>query len=463
MSQTKSDRAPVPGTRDYLRRLDRRWYAIIAIAGAQLWLGLLWFFYWGYGVTRGLIVLVVLIGLFLLRLLPPGKAATDVERKAMPRWLRAAIVLAVLLDLGMMVVSGAHALRTGRIPMDQGQDTWRAARLIWRGENPYGMGELVDLTTYITRNALREKTGLHAQASREQLEEYSRTLDPRLRRQFLPLPPNMTAAQKREASLPGYKYGPISLVLTALFVPLGIPAIVLWFNGAACFGLFAVMWQILKRVSGEDLLLAGTGIFALLLDRHITRDYIGRTATDVWALLFGSLGVLAWLMKKPASAAVALACSVGGKIFPGVGFAPLLLKFRSPWPLAIYALMIGLLFVPWFVWDSTGSLYNIVEWPLWIGTATSSWQYFAPDFLAKAVRVVLLAGIATLWLRYLFGREARLFWCLAVSYTMLLLAGGLMDNNYVPWVSLWLVAAIIEAFAATGTGIPARSTEQASL
>ena len=51
-----------------------------------------------------------------------------------------------------------------------------------------------------------------------------------------------------------------------------------------------------------------------------------------------------------------------------------------------------------------------------------------------------------LWLRYLLGRETRLFWTLAVSNLVVLLAAGFLRNGYVPWVSLWLVAAIVEAF-----------------
>src|SRR5579862_6529159 len=37
---------------------------------AQLWLGLLWFFYQGFGIARGLILCGFLIGLLFLRFLP---------------------------------------------------------------------------------------------------------------------------------------------------------------------------------------------------------------------------------------------------------------------------------------------------------------------------------------------------------------------------------------------------------
>jgi hypothetical protein len=31
--------------------------------------------------------------------------------------------------------------------------------------------------------------------------------------------------------------------------------------------------------------------------------------------------------------------------------------------------------------------------------------------------------------------------------TLLLLMRGVLHNNYVPWVSIWVIAAIVEAFA----------------
>ena len=38
-----------------------------------LWLGLLWFFYWGYGIERGIILGALLTGLMVLRFLPHAR------------------------------------------------------------------------------------------------------------------------------------------------------------------------------------------------------------------------------------------------------------------------------------------------------------------------------------------------------------------------------------------------------
>jgi len=102
-----------------------------ALLVAQLWLGLLWFFYQGQGIVRGAILGVVLLGLFVLRFRPrPASVTGQAGATALTATLRALLLVAVLLDLTLMAVSGMHSLRTGKIPMDEGQTSWRAARLL---------------------------------------------------------------------------------------------------------------------------------------------------------------------------------------------------------------------------------------------------------------------------------------------------------------------------------------------
>jgi hypothetical protein len=60
---------------------------------------------------------------------------------------------------------------------------------------------------------------------------------------------------------------------------------------------------------------------------------------------------------------------------------------------------------------------------------------------------LIVAALCALWLWYLYAAEARLFWTLAVSSMLVLLASGFLRNGYVPWASLWAIAAITEAFS----------------
>jgi hypothetical protein len=423
----------------------------VSLLVAQLWLGLLWFFYQGFGITRGIIFCCFLVGLIFLRFFPRSASSPHpAGANAMTPLLKFLLVATVVADLAMMAVSSATSLETSKIPMDEGQTSWRAARLLWHDQNPYASGALVDFSAYRSRMPQRQNAGfrpiLTQQDAAAALAHYDSALDPRIRDRLIPGQQGPTA--QRESRLYGYKYGPVILVATAAIIPFGYPGGVLILNGVICFALFAIMWAILRKVSGTQVALAGAAMLALLLDRHITRNYLDRSATDVWALFFGSLAVLAILLRRPKSAAIATAFAVGCKTVPGLLFVPLLLRCRSAAPLLVFLIVLGAIYLPWYIWDSQGLLFNAILWPLYMATDFTSWQFYAPQWGALAARAIILVALGVLWLRYVFGKEGRLFWTLAVSGTLVLLASGFLRNGYVPWVSLWAVAAIAEAFVA---------------
>ncbi len=423
-----------------------------ALAAAQLWLGLLWFFYWGYGIERGIILGALLTGLMVLRFRPHARSTEEPAGAArLPRAMRYLLIAALLLDIGMMAVSSARSLHSSIIPQDAGQTSWRAARLLWRGENPYGFGALTDLNAYRARVGQRKAAGVTTKLADAnivpELARYDATLDPKIRHELLPASANLKGVAAREMRLSGYKYGPVIVLITALVAPLGIPAAVIFLNGLACFALYAVNWRILRRIAGPELALAGAAMLALLLDRHITRSFINQSTTDVWPLLFGSLAVVAYLSRRPLAMATAIAVAVGCKSLPGLCFAPLLLRFRSPYPILLFAGVVGAIYLPWLLWDSQGILYNVFLWPVLMAKSNNSWQYFVPPMVALIAQGAGLCAVSVLWLRYLMDKETRLFWTLATSSTIVLLASGYLANNYIPWASLWAVAAIVEAFA----------------
>lgn len=433
------------------------------VLAAQLWLSLLWFFYQGFGIARGVILLGLLLGLLALRLGPSRKLAqVPAGANSLTFVVRALIVAAVLLDIGLMTVSSTTSFRSARIPMDEGQTSWRAAQLVWHGENPYGLGALVDLGAYRSRLRQREAAGIvtppTGAAMTQAVARYDATPEASLRARLLPVPQAPTQSAARELRLYGYKYGPVILLITALLVPFGTPGAVLLLNGLACFALFAVNWEILRRLAGPQIALAGVAMLALLLDRHITRDYIDRSATDVWALLFGSLAVVACIARRPFATAAAVALAIGCKSMPGLLFAPLLLRFRPATPILVCLALSVLIFLPFLVWDPSGLFDNVFLWPFFMATDFTSWEYFAPPWTTIAVRTAALGGLAALWLRHVSGKEPRLFWTLAMSATLVLIASGFLRNGYIPWASLWVIAAIVEAFALeASSGMPGRN------
>jgi len=419
------------------------------LLGSQLWLGLLWFFYQGFGITRGLILCCFLAGLLVLRFVPPPRSTPrPAGATGLPQNLRALLIIVIVIDLGMLAVSSTRSVETGKIPMDEGQTSWRAARLLWHGEDPYGTGALVDLNAYRSRARLRTASGFRPGrvpgSEATALARYNETLDSGIRSELIPR--QQDAAAQRESRLYGYKYGPLILLATAAIAPFKIAGGVLILNGLICFALFAVMWAVLKRMSSPQIALAGVAMLALLLDRHITRDYIDRSATDVWALLFGAAAVAACLSRRPRTAALAVALAVGCKTMPGLLFVPMLLRFRSIKLLFLFLGAAIAIYLPWLFWDAQGFLFNGVLWPLYMQTDSTSWQVDAPHWAALAARAVAVTALSLLWLRYVSGKEDRLFWTLAVSSALVLLASGFLRNGYVPWLSLWSVAAILEAF-----------------
>jgi len=422
------------------------------LLAAQLWLGLLWFFQQGFGVARGVILCGLLIGLVALRLFPRRRSVeAPVGATSLTFALRVLLAMVLVLDASLMIVSTTTSFRSGKIPMDEGQTSWRGAQLLWQGENPYGAGALVDLGAYGSRVPQRVAAGvassLNGPSLTQALARYRATLDANLRARLLPVSPEPTQSAAQELRVYGYKYGPVILLLTALVTPFGAPGAVMLLNGLACFALFAVNWRILRRIAGPQIALAGAAVMALLLDRHITRNYIDRSATDVWALLFGSLAVLACMSRRPLAAAAAVALAVGCKSMPGLMFLPLLFRFRSPAPVLTFAGLSALLFLPWLLRDPLGLVDNVFLWPFFMAPDSTSWEYFAPAWATLVARVVALCALAALWLRHLSGSEPRLFWTLAMSGPVVLLASGVLRNGYIPWASLWTVAAIVEAFA----------------
>jgi hypothetical protein len=224
----------------------------LALGATQVWLSALLIIGWRHGVERGFILGGLLAGLMLLRFRPRPIAAS-VAPDSLPQWLRILLIAALIADFGIAGGTISRSLRTGLIPMDQGQTTWRAARLLWRGENPYGVGALVDPTAFALRSRARQDAGIAQTLSGAALDaalwRYDETLDPAVRNQILPVPQDrpLTESAAQEARLAGYKYGPVLIIATVPFAVAGIPAGVVLLNSIVCFGLFAVFWILLQR------------------------------------------------------------------------------------------------------------------------------------------------------------------------------------------------------------------------
>jgi hypothetical protein len=424
---------------------------LVVLIAVEAYFTLFLTFDWGHGLIRGAMLGLLLVGLSLL-LRRPATQRRRFSPGAGPGWLRVLTISLIVLNLAISFYAISRSLRSGEIPLDPGQTTWRAARLLRQGENPYATGALVDFYAFDQRSAARQAAGLESAVPLSELaasqRRYDATLDPQLKRQLLPADNGggVTAAQRQENSLAGYKYGPVILLLTALFVPAGLPAIVMLLNGLACFGLFAILFRLFQE-SFRSTGLALLGVSALLLDRPLSWNFLNESATDIYALFFCALAVLAFVRARPSATAVCLAAALGCKIFPAVILLPLLLQFRAIRPLLLCAACVAAIYLPWLAWDPVGLIYNAGLWPSLMAEDTTAWLFYVPTAVTTAVRILVFLGIVFLWFRFLSRRETRLFATLALANTILLLAGGVFHNNYLPWASIWIVAAIIESVA----------------
>ena len=267
-----------------------------------------------------------------------------------------------------------------------------------------------------------------------------------MRKQLLP---TATAGKSllSETRLLGYKYGPLLIDVAALFAPLGQPCAIVGLQ-IAIYAVTLVAMACLFWRAFEDKNLAAIGILALLLDRHLSWEYVELAMADIWVLAFCALSVLAFQRSRPLGVGACLGAALGCKLFPSLIFLPLLLACGGIRPILVAAGVAAAIYLPWLAWDPAGIFANIVMWPFVMFKDTTSWTYYAPPQIVLAARLIALGALALLWYRYLTGRETRLFWTLAVANTLLLVTGNTFHNNYIPWALIWVVAAVIERYSA---------------
>ncbi len=400
-------------------------------------------FDWGAGPTRGVILLEMLVAMAWLG--APAVSAEVGTRLSLV--VNAVIAAAAALWLSTAVTTVATSARTGAIPLDQGQTTWRAGRLLLRGENPYGFGALVDFQTYFDRMSLREAAGVGPavppDALKSALQAYDSTLAAPERAAVLPPAPAAGPAAL-EAHLLGYKYGPLFPLLALPFVALGWPAAIMALNGLVAALAVAALYATMRERVGAPL--ARLGLAALMCDNTILVNFVTKSATDIWALLFCILAVRAVLRDRPSWGAAALAIGFGFKIFPCALLFPMLLKDRRAAPALVFVGVAAAIYAPFAIADLSGLMHNVFLWPAYLGTDTTSWAAFAPPLAGRIARLLGLAAIVALWARYLLRREPSLFRVLALVALLALVTSAAFHNNYVPWASIWIVAALVERF-----------------
>jgi hypothetical protein len=362
------------------------------------------------GVVRALLVLAVAALLVGLRIRPAG---------ACPRLARAAAILAGLalaFDVGVAAVSIVHSARTGAIYLDQGENTRAAARMLARGENPYGARALIDTELY--RTAVPHPDMARAELARS-------TLDPGLRDALVPAPDHRF----------GHKYGPLNALLALPFVlafgAAGIPLL----NLLYFLGFVALVAHIVRRLGAPPLVRALV-LLAVTADIVAVAVFLRNSAQDIGCMAACAAAVAADRDDRPDRAGLLVGLALAMKVVPAALFVPLLAR-RGRWrALALGVALALALHLPFLIWDAPGLLYNLLGWSLVRPANTTSWIHFAPPALAALGRGLL--ALVALALVVDLVRDGPSFSGLALLTAAVLLAGSSLHDNYVPWLS-WLV------------------------
>ena len=425
-----------------------------------LWLGLiyglmtsLFFVDWERGIERG----IVCLGLLMLILI--GKKVYEQNgfrfknssrtNTVSSRW-SITIILSIL-TVGM-ALQFSKDYRNNQISLDQGIITANANRLLLMGINPYDSNHMVDTTAWLRDLPARTALGYGPLESvsvsdfETMLQSYNSGENFDLRNQLLPnglpkidwLPP----WNGKEIAGLGYKYGPVILVLSLPFVTVfGVAGITL-LNSILVLLTVIVILKIARRFCSDGVLIS-LAVLALALDPFVWFNFIQRSATDIYAIFFIALAVLAWLDGRRLLVGFSLALALGSKTAPTLVVLPLLLT--CGWvAMAIFIAALAVLTLPWIVWNGTEFFRNEVLWGILTQPDSTAWKYFVSPTVGQIVTILLAIAMAVLWVNFLWiqkdrARQRVSLIPLLVLQSLLLIAGGNMfHNNYVPWFSLWV-------------------------
>jgi hypothetical protein len=349
-----------------------------------------------------------------------------------------------VLVLGNSFVRGintfAESRKAGDVFHDQGQIADRALGLAAKRVNPYGSQTLLDPLAFsdqVRRLARRPDCGfVNPDAAQRAFADYwYGGVDPdrmfSLRPDISTLPACDDLRVKFHSL--GYHYGPVLLLaylpLVALLGPAGIYATHL---------LALIVWLVLLSAWLRSTLLrtawlpaAAAIILFLLAPAHVNKIFLELSASDLVATILESAGLMLWLVNRDVPAAVLFAASLGTKLFPGLLFAPLLL--RNVRSVLTFVAVAAALYLPFALWDASGLYHNLL-YPFTIRDSTSPLAAM-PETAGTLLRLVAAAGFAAwIWRLALLGWPQRLsLLFLVIVHLAALILGGMSHNNYLIW------------------------------
>jgi hypothetical protein len=405
-----------------------------------MWIGLvaLTTVYWGHGVARAVIVVVVA---------SLGMLASRQSVGRLARWdkrpvRRAAVVLVVALiglHVGRGVGSVRRAARSGQIDHDQAQNVHQSTRLLRLGINPYGRHLLLDPVEYRWILAKAEATGCFApDPEREaRFQAWWAHLDPEEMKAALPSRTGQNGCEPlyRQMDRLGAKYGPVLIgaywPFSLAFGPLG-PAIVQLFLLPLLLGSVVLLADCHAEAS-DRFWSRMVAIVPLLVTPHVFLEMMVRANSDGLPVALGLLAWFAALRNRPKMAGLLLGLSVGAKTLPGLLLVPVVLRFSGrAW--LVFSMATIAIYLPFLVWDPRGFFDNLVLFNLLRDTDDTSLAHaFTPGFRTA---LGVLGGLALCGLSAAVLLRKLSDWTyLWVAVAVVFVTAKIFHNNYLLW---WL-------------------------
>ena len=410
---------------------------ISAIVGL---LQLFWWYDWEQGKVRG-VVLLVLMAWVSWPLIVWGSVVLTIPRS---RPLTSGVLLLCAFGLASHVVTGIKSAlltrKTRYILMDQGQNSYRAIRLLRRGVNPYGQRTMLDMVEYelkVRTYGLGHPEVKYIADPLQAQEKFWRTLDPaQMTLVFPTIDKTADPRIQRDFSSLGYKYGPVLLVAYYPFVFVFDQAGIFVAHVMWLLVLVVVLWHCnIHWLRGRWLLL-GIPFAVLFIPPHLRHNVLFCSASDLIPITLAMIAMDLLQHRKFEWGAFVLGLSAVAKLLPAVLFAPLLLAAGSLRPMALFFGVVLSCFLPFVLWDATGVWNNIVLFNLVRPTDSTSLMHYLVPGLGLAV--IFMAGGSLLGLLMFLNRHhwppLGQWHYLVVVLILACLCGKIFHNNYLVWL-----------------------------
>jgi hypothetical protein len=415
---------------------------------------------WGQGLARTVFLAWLIVAAVALIHTAPGRTWKWTPQ---PRWIAALLALGVAclcMSTVWQSITKFQEARHGRqIDFDQGKFSYRAARMLAKGMNPYARDVVLDTTEYpmAMRDLQRDscyESGPPVDQANSIAEGFGRDFNPHRWNGLIPKIANRsgcTMARFRSESF-GLKYGPPLVAIYLPFVLLwdqaGIFATHLFFMGLACFFIWRLGW----RVGHHSMLFSLIPLIAFLLPSHLRHNTLSNPATDLIPM---TLVIAAWTLieeEREVSGAMLLALAFTAKLAPGLFYLPLLLRCRRRSRIAFTATL-ALVLGPFLIWDGRGLLINLFLFNFLRNTDSTALIHGMSPFTTKAVQCIcmLTALVALIYAHRRRYDFAGFLTFLLVVHGTALASGKIFHNNYLLWILYLLGLAILVGLDPRGT------------